>query len=81
MCTICHARKDKKELLRITCDKEKNVTVDKIGKSQGRGAYICYNEDCLKKATKSKRLDRIFKISISEEIYDKMRGVVIGNEN
>jgi len=80
MCITCYARKDKKEFLRIVCNKEKNVTLDKTGKSQGRGAYICYSQDCVKKATKTKRLDRSFKTSISEEVYENMWGVVIDNE-
>ena len=80
MCTICHTKTDKKQLLRIACDKEKNITVDKTGKSQGRGAYICYNLDCLNKVIKSKKLDRAFKTNICEEIYDSMRGVIIDKE-
>ncbi|MCL2355388.1 MAG: YlxR family protein [Oscillospiraceae bacterium] len=81
MCTVCRTIKDKKDLLRIACDKENSVTVDETGKSQGRGAYICYNLDCLDKAIKSKKLDRAFETNINEEIYNSMRGVIIDKEN
>jgi len=81
MCTICNTKKDKKELLRIVRDKDKNISIDKTGKLEGRGAYICYNEDCLNKAIKTKRLERIFEVKIDEEIYNNMRGVIIDKEN
>lgn len=81
ICAICNIKKDKRELIRIVCNKDKEVLVDKTGKLQGRGAYICYNEDCLKRAVKSKKLNRVFETIVAEEIYEKMRGVIIDKEN
>ena len=77
-CIGCNEKKQKKELIRIVKDKEGNISIDEIGKSNGRGAYICDNVECLKKAIKSKRLDRAFGTKISDEIYESLRGVIIG---
>ena len=43
----------------------------------GRGAYICERKECLEKAIKTKRLERVFETKIEEEIYEKLRGVMI----
>ena len=44
---------------------------------QGRGAYICNNPECLTKLQKSKRLNRVFEMQISDEIYESLRGVIL----
>ena len=76
-CAICHTKKDKRELLRIAKDKDKNIYIDKTGKLDGRGAYICYNEDCINKAIKTKKLERILDVKISEELYSDIRKLII----
>ncbi len=76
-CIGCNSQKDKKDLIRIVKNKEGIISIDKTGKAQGRGAYICDNIECLEKAIKTKRLERTFEIKISEEIYDELRGVII----
>lgn len=76
-CIGCNSQKDKKDLIRIVKNKEGIISIDKTGKAQGRGAYICNNIECLEKAIKTKRLERTFEIKISEEIYDELRGVII----
>ena len=76
-CIGCNSQKDKRELIRIVKNKEGIISVDKTGKANGRGAYICNNIECLKKAIKSKRLERTFKTKIAEEIYDSLRGVIV----
>ena len=73
----CNSIKDKKDLIRIVKNKEGVISIDKIGKANGRGAYICNNISCLEKAVKSKRLERVFETKISEEIYESLRGVII----
>ena len=65
--------KPKKELIRIVKNKEGEISLDKTGKKQGRGAYICGNIDCLEKAIKTKRIEREFEAEISEEIYALLR--------
>ena len=53
------------------------VNIDKTGKMHGRGAYICDKQECLEKAIKTKRIERIFETKIEDEIYEKLRGVII----
>jgi len=77
MCMGCNEKKDKKELTRIVINKNNEVSVDKTGKLEGRGAYICDNEQCLDKIIKSKKIERLFNIKIDEEIYNNMRGVIV----
>lgn len=77
-CIGCNTKKDKKDLIRIVKSKDGNISIDKTGKANGRGAYICNNVECLEKAIKSKRLERTFEKSIDSEIYENLRGVIIG---
>ena len=53
-CTGCRQVKNKKDLIRVVRDKEGNVFVDVTGRQNGRGAYICPNEECLEKAVKTR---------------------------
>ena len=76
-CMGCNQKKDKKDLIRIVKNKNGQITIDKTGKLEGRGAYICDNKDCLEKIIKSKRLERVFDMQISNEIYESLRGVMI----
>ena len=76
-CLGCGEAKPKKELIRIVKQNDGNIFIDKTGKANGRGAYICNNVDCLEKAIKSKRLDKSFELEISNEIYESLRGVII----
>lgn len=76
-CIGCNIKKNKKDLIRIVKDKDGNISIDKTGKANGRGAYICDNIECLEKAIKSKRLERTFEKSIDSKIYENLRGVII----
>lgn len=73
----CNSQKNKNELIRIVKNKEGIISIDITGKAQGRGAYICDNVECLEKVIKSKRLERTLNTKISDEIYEKLRGVII----
>ena len=75
-CIGCREKKNKKELVRIVNSKEKGIIVDFNQKEQGRGAYICKNKECLKKTIKNKCLSRTFKINVSDEEYNEIRGVM-----
>ena len=75
-CIGCRDKKNKKELFRIVNSKEKGIIVDFNQKEQGRGTYICKNNECLKKAIKNKGLSRTFKINVSDEEYNEIRGVM-----
>ena len=77
MCMGCNNKKDKKDLIRIVLNKNGEITVDKTGKLEGRGAYICDSIDCLEKVIKTKRLERAFNTKIENQIYNKLRGVII----
>ncbi len=76
-CMGCNTKKDKKDLIRIVKNKENQISIDKTGKQQGRGAYLCDDIQCLEKVIKSKRLEKIFDKKISEEIYENLRGVIL----
>ena len=79
-CLGCGETKPKQELIRIVRQNDGSIFVDKTGEANGRAAYICNNIECLEKAIKSKRLDKNFKIEINNEIYESLRGVIIGKE-
>lgn len=70
-CVGCGEMKAKKELLRVL-KTEDGVLLDVTGKKNGRGAYICANTECLKKARKSKGLERSLKVAIPDEVYDNL---------
>ena len=70
-------KKDKKDLIRIVKNKDNEISVDRTGKKEGRGAYICDDVNCLEKVIKSKRLERVLEMPISKEIYESLRGVII----
>ena len=76
-CIGCNSQKNKNELIRIVKNKNGEISIDITGKASGRGAYICNNVECLESAIKSKRLNKIFEISISNQIYENLRGVII----
>ena len=77
-CMGCMQKKDKNKLIRIVKNKNNEIFVDKNGKQDGRGAYICDNIECLEKVIKSKRLEKVLETKISQEIYESLRGVILG---
>ncbi len=81
MCIGCNNKKDKRDLIRIVLNKNGEITIDKTGKLEGRGAYICDSIDCLEKAIKTKRLEKSFDTKIEEQIYNKLRGVIVGKKD
>jgi predicted RNA-binding protein YlxR (DUF448 family) len=66
--------KDKKELIRVVRSATGEVTIDKIGKKPGRGAYVCPDAECVSKAVKEKRLEKALEVAIDKEIYEKLLG-------
>lgn len=68
MCVGCREMKPKKELLRAVRSPEGTVSLDATGKKPGRGAYCCYNADCLRRALKQGQLDRQLEVKLSPEI-------------
>ena len=74
-CTGCGEMKNKKEMMRVLRTPEGETVLDKTGKKNGRGAYICPNAQCLKKAIENKGLERSFKMPVDKEVYDNLKGV------
>lgn len=72
-CTGCQEMKPKKELIRIVKCEDGTFKLDATGKMQGRGAYICPNEECLEKAHKSKGLERSFKEKVPQSVYEELK--------
>ena len=68
-CIGCQEMKSKKEMIRVIKTPEDEICLDKTGRKNGRGAYICLNQACLEKAKKTKALERSLKTEIPEEIY------------
>jgi len=68
-CLGCREMKPKKELIRVVRSPEGSISLDFKGKASGRGAYVCPNSQCLKKAIKAKALERAFSLQIPQEIY------------
>ena len=58
-------------------NKDNEINIDRTGKMPGRGAYICDDIQCLENLIKTKRLEKVFDIKISNEIYEKLRGVIL----
>ncbi len=73
-CVGCREMKPKKELIRVVKSPEDQISLDSRGKAPGRGAYVCPDTQCLKKAMKSKALERAFSLPIGQEIYDRLLG-------
>ena len=77
-CIGCNEIKNKKDLIRVVKNKNGEIFVDKTGKANGRGAYICNNIECLEKAIKTKRLERTFEVAIESQVYENLRGEMLG---
>ena len=71
-CLGCREMKPKRELIRAVRSPQGEISLDFKGKAPGRGAYVCPNRDCLKKAIRSKALERAFSAAIPQEIYDAL---------
>ena len=69
MCVGCREMKPKKELLRVVRSPEGEVSIDLTGRKPGRGAYLCKNAECMKRAIKQKQLERAFECPLGEETH------------
>ena len=72
-CTGCGEMKPKKELVRVIKTVDEQILMDLTGKMNGRGAYVCRDEECLKRAIKTKAIERSLGISVSEEVYEQLK--------
>ncbi len=71
-CMGCRERKDKKAMLRVVRGTDGAVSLDFSGKLNGRGAYVCPDAECLKKARKTRALERCLETEIPEDVYDRL---------
>ena len=72
-CMGCRERKAKRDMIRVVRGTDGVVSLDFGGKMNGRGAYICPDMECLKKAIRSKALDRSLEVTIPEEVYIRLQ--------
>ena len=72
MCTGCGEMFDKRTLVRVVKSPDGAVRLDLSGKKSGRGAYVCKNIECLKKARKKRAFERAFGMKIDDTVYDRM---------
>jgi predicted RNA-binding protein YlxR (DUF448 family) len=66
-------------MIRVVRQTDGTVSLDFSGKLNGRGAYICPDAACLKKARKAKSLDRSLEVTIPEEVYDRLEKEMVQN--
>lgn len=69
-CIGCREMKPKNQLVRIIKTPENTICLDKTGKKNGRGAYICFNETCFNKAVKSKGIDKALKVEVPLDVLN-----------
>ena len=79
-CVGCRERKEKRELIRVVRSPEGGISLDFKGKKPGRGAYLCPDLECLKRARKSRALERALEVSIPAEVYDAMEAELEGRD-
>ena len=79
-CTGCGEMKPKKELVRVVKTPEGEISLDPTGKMNGRGAYLCKDPQCLRKAQKSKRIEKDLSCTVPDEIYNKLEQELISSE-
>jgi len=80
-CTGCNEMKPKKELIRVLKTTEEEIVLDKTGKKNGRGAYLCNSLECFKQARKTRGLERSLQVKIPDEIYETLEKELIAVES
>ena len=79
-CIACREVKPKKEMFRVVKTAEGEVLPDPTGKLAGRGAYICGSEQCMKKLSDKKLLNKAFSTAVDATVYAGVEEEVNGNE-
>ncbi|MCC8168679.1 MAG: YlxR family protein [Clostridiales bacterium] len=72
-CVGCRESKPKKEMIRIVKTPEGKVMLDKTGRANGRGAYLCNNVECLDAAFRHRGLERSLKMPVDAELYESLK--------
>jgi len=76
MCVGCREMKPKGELMRVVKPQEGDCAIDRTGKAPGRGAYVCENAECLKKAQKSRALERALEAKIEDAVFEQLEAQI-----
>ena len=76
MCVGCREMKPKRELIRVVRSPEGEVSMDPVGKKPGRGAYVCRNPECLKRAIKQRQLERQLEVTLTEEVVSALQAAM-----
>ena len=76
MCVGCREMKPKMQLLRVVKPQEGEAHIDRTGKAPGRGAYVCDQLECLRRAQKSKALERALDAKIDEAVFDQLEASI-----
>ena len=71
-CLGCRDMKPKRDLIRVVRAPDGTITLDFHGKKPGRGAYLCPQPECLKRARKAKALERAFECAVPAEVYEAL---------
>ena len=79
-CIACRQSKPKKELIRIVRNKEGEYAVDRTGRLNGRGAYVCDDKSCFEKIIKRKLLGHAFECEVPAEVYDSIKEALLGEK-
>ena len=71
-CVGCREMKEKRELIRVVKSPDGEIALDFKGKKPGRGAYLCPDPECLKRARKARALERAFETAVPADVYDAL---------
>ena len=80
-CVVCRKKSSKDNFIKIVRNKSGDVAVEKDKKLDGRGAYVCKNQDCVAKCEKTKALNRVFKTVVPQEVYEELKNEFTNTEN
>ncbi len=79
-CAICRTKLPKRELTRIVRAEDGTVSIDPTGKKPGRGTYICHQQSCIERMSKTGQLDHALKVDISKEDKERLQASLL-NDN
>ncbi len=73
MCVACRQMRPKRELIRIVRTPEGTVILDRSGRANGRGAYLCDSQDCFRRAVKTRALERALESRLDEDVLQSLQ--------
>lgn len=76
-CIGCGESKPKRELLRIVRTPEKKVVIDKSGKMNGRGTYVCYRKECIESAVKKNKISYALEVALEQDEIGRIQQDVL----